>query len=123
MMTRIHDKPSVSGTNRKWYSAVTANCSRERSTSSAVGIGFPGRRGRGHEPLGDTVRHETHVLRYRSAEEEQPEEAEPRHLEHENERDVARQRRQSLPAGTIDGQDGSHGRWAPPSDSGDDRSL
>src|SRR5882757_3268753 len=28
--------PSVSGTNRKWYSAVAANCSRDRSTSCSV---------------------------------------------------------------------------------------
>src|SRR4249920_168151 len=39
MMTRIHDNPSVSGTNRKWYIAVTANWSRETSTSSRSGIG------------------------------------------------------------------------------------
>src|SRR5450631_1881821 len=32
MITSIHTRPSVSGTNRKWYSAVTANCSRDRST-------------------------------------------------------------------------------------------
>src|SRR5574341_944205 len=37
MMARIQDSPSVSGTNRKWYSAVTANCSRETSTSSRSG--------------------------------------------------------------------------------------
>src|ERR1700704_5904354 len=29
-------RPSVSGTKRKWYSAVAANCSRERSTSSSL---------------------------------------------------------------------------------------
>src|SRR3954453_14936037 len=33
-MKRIHDSPSVSGTNRKWYSAVMANCSRDTSTRS-----------------------------------------------------------------------------------------
>src|SRR5689334_3712171 len=35
MIASIHDRPSVSGTNRKWYSAVTANCRRERVTTSA----------------------------------------------------------------------------------------
>ena len=34
MITRIMDRPKVSGTNRKWYSAVSANCSRERLTTS-----------------------------------------------------------------------------------------
>jgi type II secretory pathway predicted ATPase ExeA len=33
MMTSIHTMPSVSGTKRKWYIAVAANCSRDRSTS------------------------------------------------------------------------------------------
>src|SRR6266404_5272843 len=33
MITRIMDIPSVSGTNRKWYSAVRANCSRDRFTT------------------------------------------------------------------------------------------
>src|SRR5450830_67470 len=37
MMTRIQDKPRVSGTNRKWYNAVTANCSRDRLTTSSMG--------------------------------------------------------------------------------------
>src|SRR5450830_1005336 len=37
MMTRIQDKPRVSGTNKKWYSAVTANCSRDRLTTSSMG--------------------------------------------------------------------------------------
>src|SRR5450755_1170436 len=32
IITSIHTRPSVSGTNRKWYSAVIANCSRDRST-------------------------------------------------------------------------------------------
>src|SRR5574340_1101356 len=43
MITRMNASPSVSGTNRKWYSAVTANCSRDRSTSSSVSMGAPGR--------------------------------------------------------------------------------
>ena len=38
MMTRIKVIPSVRGTNRKWYIAVAANCSRERSTSASVAI-------------------------------------------------------------------------------------
>src|SRR5512141_1169125 len=42
MMTRMNASPSVSGTNRKWYSAVAANCSRDRSTSSSVSMGAPG---------------------------------------------------------------------------------
>ena len=29
MMASSIDSPSVSGTNRKWYSAVSANCSRD----------------------------------------------------------------------------------------------
>src|SRR5450631_812890 len=52
MITSIHTKPSVSGTNRKWYSAVTANCSRERSTT-AGSIMAGGRRGRHIELLHD----------------------------------------------------------------------
>src|SRR5450432_3068638 len=32
MIASIHTRPSVSGTNRKWYSAVIANCRRDRST-------------------------------------------------------------------------------------------
>src|SRR5512139_3463988 len=42
MITRMNASPRVSGTNRKWYSAVTANCSRDRSTSSSVSMGAPG---------------------------------------------------------------------------------
>src|SRR5678815_2113632 len=38
MMTRIHDRPKVSGTNRKWNSAVAPNWSRERFTTSRSGI-------------------------------------------------------------------------------------
>src|ERR1700685_4319673 len=38
MMTSRKESPRVSGTNRKWYSAVAANCSREMSTSSWDGI-------------------------------------------------------------------------------------
>ncbi len=30
--------PRVRGTKRKWYIAVTANCRRDRSTSSSLGI-------------------------------------------------------------------------------------
>src|SRR5450631_740337 len=37
MMTSSQDSPSVSGTNRKWYIAVTANCRRETSTSAMSG--------------------------------------------------------------------------------------
>src|SRR5512135_69952 len=61
MMTRMNASPSVSGTNRKWYSAVTANCSRDRSTSSSVRMGAPGCGGcvgdvlRIGQPLGDAV--------------------------------------------------------------------
>ena len=34
MMTSMKDRPSVSGTNRKWYIAVRANWSRESSTTA-----------------------------------------------------------------------------------------
>src|ERR1700687_72223 len=47
-MTRIHDSPSVSGTNRKWYIAVAANCSRDtltRSRSGSTHCSFRGCRG------------------------------------------------------------------------------
>src|SRR5512135_987878 len=59
MMTRMNASPSVSGTNRKWYSAVTANCSRDRSTSCSVSMGAPGcgmrwgGRGGLEQPIGD----------------------------------------------------------------------
>src|SRR3990167_1921964 len=33
MITSSQTMPSVSGTKRKWYMAVAANCRRERSTS------------------------------------------------------------------------------------------
>jgi hypothetical protein len=41
MMTSIHTMPMVSGTNRKWYIAVAANCSRDRSTSCSLTMGSP----------------------------------------------------------------------------------
>jgi hypothetical protein len=34
MMAMSIDNPRVRGTNRKWYSAVKANCSRESPTTS-----------------------------------------------------------------------------------------
>jgi hypothetical protein len=36
MMTKIHAKPKVSGTNKKWYITVIANCSRDNSTKSIM---------------------------------------------------------------------------------------
>src|SRR5579859_501603 len=39
MMASRTDRPSVRGTNRKWYMAVRPNCRRESSTRS---IGSPG---------------------------------------------------------------------------------
>src|SRR5262245_1619033 len=37
-----NDSPSVSGTNRKWYKAVAANCRRDRSTTVSLTMGtFP----------------------------------------------------------------------------------
>ena len=36
MMTSSQTMPSVSGTKRKWYRAVAANCSRERSTNCSL---------------------------------------------------------------------------------------
>ena len=44
------ERPMVSGTNRKWYIAVSANCRRERSTTvssligAAIGSSDPGAR-------------------------------------------------------------------------------
>src|SRR5579859_4138154 len=35
MMARMKESPRVRGTNRKWYSAVNANCRRESSTGSS----------------------------------------------------------------------------------------
>ena len=49
MIASMTDRPSVSGTNRKWYSAVSANCRRDRSTtprSMAVGFRWDGKKGR-----------------------------------------------------------------------------
>jgi hypothetical protein len=34
MMASMKARPSVSGTNRKWYIAVSANCQRDRSTTA-----------------------------------------------------------------------------------------
>src|SRR5512134_1481580 len=60
MITRIHDSPSVSGTNRKWYIAVIANCSRETLTSSRSGsmviLREEGGRLRGRIRRGDRIR-------------------------------------------------------------------
>src|SRR5690242_19984878 len=39
MIASIHDRPSVSGTNRKWYSAVSANCRRDSVTTVSSIIG------------------------------------------------------------------------------------
>jgi len=41
MMTSRNDSPSVSGTNRKWYIAVRANCSRDSSTTPSSMTQFP----------------------------------------------------------------------------------
>ena len=38
MITRIIERPRVSGTNRKWYMAVRANCQRDRSATRRSGI-------------------------------------------------------------------------------------
>src|SRR3977135_2613613 len=46
MITSIHTSPSVSGTNRKWYSAVIANCNRDRSTTVGSIMAGPRRGGR-----------------------------------------------------------------------------
>ena len=39
MMAIRKDSPSVSGTNRKWYIAVSANCRRDSSTTVMSGMG------------------------------------------------------------------------------------
>src|SRR5665213_196646 len=49
MIASIHTRPSVSGTNRKWYSAVSANCRRDRVTT--VGSIMRGLRGGGCEQM------------------------------------------------------------------------
>src|SRR5450759_4079751 len=35
MIASIHARPRVNGTNKKWYSAVSANCSRDRMTTDS----------------------------------------------------------------------------------------
>ncbi|MNF17822.1 hypothetical protein D3C80_2215540 [compost metagenome] len=39
MMATRNDRPRVSGTNRKWYIAVRANCRRDSSTTVMSGMG------------------------------------------------------------------------------------
>src|SRR5579872_6593649 len=49
MIASSTESPSVSGTNRKWYIAVRANCRRDRSTAAESimgGLGRVSRRGR-----------------------------------------------------------------------------
>src|SRR5579863_10253510 len=40
MMARMKESPRVRGTNRKWYSAVNANCRRESNTGSSSLMGW-----------------------------------------------------------------------------------
>src|SRR5665647_855398 len=48
--------PNVSGTKRKWYMAVTANCSRDRSTSDSFTV-FSSRRWHLRQAKAGTLRH------------------------------------------------------------------
>src|SRR5450432_3771249 len=86
MITSIHTRPSVSGTNRKWYSAVTANCSRERSTVTGS-IMAGDRRGRHIELL-----HDTRGRRGRTRprlDEDQPQHDQERELDEDDEAQLA----------------------------------
>src|ERR1700680_1086198 len=92
MMTRIQDRPSVSGTNRKWYSAVTANCSRDRSTTSAEGIRGLRERGGSEHLLLDAQRIHRHLRRRRRTEKGIPENSENDRLDGKYHDDVASER-------------------------------
>src|ERR1700751_1233449 len=98
MMTRIHDRPSVSGTNRKWYSAVTANCRRDRSTTSTGGTrGLLGTRER-NDVRFDARRLDRHVRGDGVAEERPPQQSKRGELHDQDERDVAAERAQPYPS-------------------------
>src|ERR1700730_17766858 len=92
MMTRIQDRPSVSGTNRKWYSAVTANCSRDRSTTSAEGIRGLRERGGSEHLLLDAQRIHRHLRRRRRTAEGIPENSATDRLDAKYHDDVASER-------------------------------
>src|SRR5450755_4031621 len=120
MITSIHTRPSVSGTNRKWYSAVTANCRRERSTVS--GSIMAGCRRGGHIELMHDARGRRSRTRPR-LDEHQPEHEQERKLDDDDEAQLpsvapavaraepgfSRRRRQRRRAGTGGGVWGRRG--------------
>src|SRR5437899_5174405 len=91
-MTRIHDSPSVSGTNRKWYIAVAANCNRDtltRSRSGSMHCSFPRCSGlRRIESLGHTLGVDVPACRTR--EPDAPDDEQCNELQDEHDRDLAR---------------------------------
>src|SRR5450631_134561 len=91
-MTRIHDSPSVNGTNKKWYIAVAANCSRDtltRSRSGSMRCSFPGCSGlRRVDSLCHTLGAD--VPAWRTREPDAPDDEERDKLHHEHDRDLAR---------------------------------
>src|SRR5450432_673250 len=91
-MTRIHESPSVSGTNRKWYIAVAANCSRDtltRSRSGSMRCSFPGYSGlRRIDSLSHTL--SVAVLACRAREPDAPDDEQRDELHYEHDRDLAR---------------------------------
>src|SRR5579862_2535234 len=85
MITSNHTRPSVSGTKRKWYSAVTANCKRDRST--VVGsIIARYRSSRQIEMLHDGARWSDRPRP--RPDEYEPQQDKQRHLHHNNDADL-----------------------------------
>src|SRR6266571_4996165 len=95
MITRIQDRPSVSGTNRKWYMAVAANCRRDRLTTSSRGVmvhlGGKGGGGKGQQVLLDALWRHAHVFRLRGGEESLPQPEQQQALEQQRQRDGQRE--------------------------------
>src|ERR1035437_2485632 len=87
MMSNIQDKPSVSGTKMKWYIAVAANCSRDRSTTvgSIMAVLPVDRTGRSDDARTHHIVIDGDAIRF---DERIPEGGEQNHLQHQHENQV-----------------------------------
>src|SRR5579871_2675053 len=96
MIASNTESPSVSGTNRKWYIAVRANCSRDRSTTVGSIMDGPGYvfAGGRHQMVGHggDVRH--HAVR--GAEEQEIDEPEAERLQCQRSRNLTPVPRSSI---------------------------
>ncbi|GGD33057.1 hypothetical protein GCM10007235_01110 [Pseudoxanthomonas indica] len=65
MMAIMKDRPSVNGTNRKWYMAVSANCKRDSSTTVISGMALIRQRSTGVILVSDGGGMGRHSVAYR----------------------------------------------------------